>query len=170
MVTLFTPSAELPVSLAEIKSNLRLEGNTEDALLASLSRVATAQAEDFLRYGLLDAIFSQTEQVEQITKLCLQKPFVTEIISVTIEGALIPAAERQLKNNQLIFDVPRTGSLMMYYRAGAYAHPNEIPEPIRFGIARQVVHLFCHRDAPDVPTFPSAVLALWQPYRQFGLK
>jgi uncharacterized phiE125 gp8 family phage protein len=170
MLTQFTPSTELPVSLAEIKSNLRLEGSVEDALLASLLRVATAQAEDFLKIGLLSTIFTQVEQVAQLTQVCLQKPFVSEIISVTVDGVLVPATQIQLKNNRLIFETAQTGSLITYYRAGAYTTPNDIPEPIRFGIARQVVHLFCHRDAPDVPTFPSAVLALWQPYRQLGLK
>lgn len=46
---------------------------------------------------------------------------------------------------------------------------NAVPEPLRQGIVRLVAHLFSHRDAADAGPPPTAVAALWRPYRQMRL-
>ena len=42
---------------------------------------------------------------------------------------------------------------------------NGIPAPLRQGIIRLVAHLFTHRDAADAGPPPTAVAALWRPWR-----
>jgi hypothetical protein len=46
---------------------------------------------------------------------------------------------------------------------------NELNEQVRFGILRQAAHLYMHRDSAAASAIPSAVLALWQPFRRVQL-
>jgi uncharacterized phiE125 gp8 family phage protein len=46
---------------------------------------------------------------------------------------------------------------------------NDIPEAVRFGILRHAAHLYAHRDNPAASAMPSAVQALWQPFRKVRL-
>ncbi|MBC7504293.1 MAG: phage gp6-like head-tail connector protein [Sandarakinorhabdus sp.] len=48
---------------------------------------------------------------------------------------------------------------------GMAADWNGIPEPLRHGIIRLVAHLFTHRDAADAGPPPTAVVAMWRPWR-----
>jgi uncharacterized phiE125 gp8 family phage protein len=168
MVTLIKPSASLAVSLHDIKSTLRLETAADDALLAGWVRIATAQAEDHLGFPLLVSEFEQRSLSTDTGSILLKKMHVRDVLSVNSGGiTLLPedfvrsdhSGQTRISLSDSINDI------IVRFTAGAYGGVNEIPEPIRFGIARQVVHLYTHRDAPDVALFPNAVLALWQPYR-----
>lgn len=46
---------------------------------------------------------------------------------------------------------------------------NGIPEPLRQGIIRLVAHLYTHRDAADAGPPPTAVAALWRPWRRLRM-
>ena len=46
---------------------------------------------------------------------------------------------------------------------------NGIPEPLRQGIIRLAAHLFTHRDAADAGPPPTAVAALWRPWRRLRM-
>ena len=52
---------------------------------------------------------------------------------------------------------------------GLAADWNGIPEPLRQGIIRLVAHLYTHRDFADAGPPPTAVAALWRPWRRLRL-
>ncbi len=166
MDTLITPSSVLATPLAEIKAALRLDHSTEDALLSAWARSATAQAEAFLGFSVLPAVFEYRAGAGGVANLSAQP--VREIVSVRVDGALT-TAYRRLNDCTVELAIPAENALVIRYVAGKWQQANEVPEPIRLGIARQVVHLYTHRDAPDIPVFPASVLAMWQSYRIFGL-
>ncbi len=172
MVILVKPSAALGVPLQDIKSTLRLETAADDALLAGWVRVATVQAEDFLGFPLLVAEFEQHSEGAGHGYISLAKAHVRDIINVQ-SGGIVLQPESYSRTDQKgvtrVSIADNAGDISVRYTAGAYNEANEIPEPIRFGIARQVIHLYTHRDAPEVALFPSAVLALWQPYRMMRI-
>jgi uncharacterized phiE125 gp8 family phage protein len=168
MIKCVKPSAMLAVALQDIKSSLRLDTSADDALLAGWIRAAVGQAEDYLGYPLLTAEFEQYFHNER-SALLLDKNPVREVLAVVQDTIALLANEYEREDNKGMtrISIAQYGAkISVRYIAGVYAEPNEIPESIRAGISRQVVHLYTHRDAPDIAAFPNAVLALWQPYRQ----
>lgn len=62
-----------------------------------------------------------------------------------------------------------TGQRLIGLPEGLAEDWNGIPEPLRQGIIRLVAHLYTHRDDADAGPPPTAVAALWRPWRRLRL-
>jgi uncharacterized phiE125 gp8 family phage protein len=174
MIVSLVPSAELPVSIDELKMLLRLEHSLEDALLATLLRTATDAAEQYLGQVLLQRAFEQRWTRDGGAAVKLQRGPLVQVLSVMLNGTALAAtdftvtASAQGENNMQILPVD-AGEVRVQFVAGMAADWNAIPEAVRFGILRHAAHLYAHRDSTTAGAMPSAVPALWQLYRKVRL-
>lgn len=159
----------LAVSLAECKAFLRLDRDDEDALLAGFVRTAMALCEAFTGQWLIvrdgDQRFAPVDGWQRLAA----RPVVA------ITGASNAAGPLAGGGYEADIDAaccgwirlagPHDGVVTVAYRAGMAADWNGLPEPLRQGLIRLVAHLHAHRDAPEAAAAPSAVAALWRPYR-----
>jgi uncharacterized phiE125 gp8 family phage protein len=98
------PPAALPISLAELKAHTRLEGingDSEDAYLAGLIRVATEYVEGYTGLGLITQTFTQAFQefpgTSYPTFLRLFRRPLQAVVSVDyLDSAASPAAATTL--------------------------------------------------------------------------
>ncbi len=174
MIKEISPSPALAVSLAELKTLLRIDHDLEDALLMGLLRTATDMAETHLGFVLLQREFEQRWTHEFDDPVRLQRsPFIS-VTGASLAGqALIPidyaVAMRAYDEAEISVLAPGIGELRVTFFAGMSDSWNGISDSLRFGIMRQAAHLYAHRDAATAVAIPSAVLALWQPYRKVRL-
>jgi uncharacterized phiE125 gp8 family phage protein len=64
-------------------------------------------------------------------------------------------------------DAPR---LRVSYRAGMAVDWNGVPEMLRHGIIRLAAQYYLRRDGSETIEIPTAVTALWRPWRRLRLK
>lgn len=174
MAVISSENGAMAVSLAECKAQLRLERDDEDALLAGFVRTAMALCEAFTGQWLI------VREAEQRLALdgCWQRIEVLPVVAITAvagSAGLVPPG-----NHESDIDLSGTGWVRLLaldgierpvvrFRAGLGEDWNGVPEPLRQGIVRLVVHLFSHRDAADAGPPPAAVAAMWRPWRRMRL-
>ena len=163
----------LAVSLAECKAQLRLERDDEDAVIAALVRTALALCEAFTGQWLIARDAEQRLAAEGGWQRIAIVPVVA-ITGVDAGGAALAAGDHETDIDVSGGGWVRLASAgterpVVRFRAGLAADWNGIPEPLRQGIVRLVVHLFTHRDAADSGPPPAAVAAMWRPWRRMRL-
>ena len=167
------PAGDQAVGLDEVKAFLRIDGAEEDALLAGFVRTATDLAEAFTGQKLLVRDF--TERVACVSTW--QRLAATPVVAIDgIDGSAgaLPGIAYEVDIDlsgdgwvRIVTSADRHATVR--YRAGMAADWNGIPEALRLGIVRLVSHFYMHRDAPDVGSAPTAVAALWRPWRRLRL-
>lgn len=182
--------AEEPVTLAELKATLRLDGSDEDALLASLILAARQHVEQLTRLVLieqswrlyLDAWPRRMKTPPYARRVVLEIAPVKRVTNVTIyDGAgapqsLDPALYR-LDNARrpaaLIIEpairLPglRGNGIEIDVEAG-FGSATDVPTPLRQAILRLATLWFEHRHDADITSLrptPPTVDALIAPYR-----
>jgi len=170
-------------SRAECKAYLRLERDDEDALLAGFIRTAMALCEAFTGQWLVIRAGEQRLACDGSWQRIAAQPVVS-VTGVHDTGGPLPAmayeSDIDLAGSGWV-RLLETGaaasplvsgaatSPLVRFRAGLGVDWNGIPEPLRQGLVRLVVHLFTHRDAADAGPPPAAVAAMWQPWRRIRL-
>lgn len=175
------PAAE-PLTLAEAKAHLRVDGTDEDTLITALIVAAREQAEAFLRRALI----TQTWRLDAdrfAAMMALAYPPIVSVSSVTytdIDGNSqtvatsvyeLDAAEAivRLKYNQTwpsARDHP--DAVKITYVAGYGAAGSNVPASIRQGMLMLIGHMFENRElsAPIlINQVPMATKHLWMPFR-----
>lgn len=187
--------AEEPVTVAEAKAHLRLDGSAEDILIASLILTSRLHIEAALGIAL----------ISQGWRLTLdrwpEKPWsetgavrfplrpVRSVTSVTVrdsDGApTVLAPEGYLLDGEALLPrlVPRDGTwpppglpangIEILFEAGLGEAAEDVPEPIRHALLLLVAHWYEHRDpleiGPAAAAIPAAVSDLLKPYREVRL-
>lgn len=163
----------LVVSLGECKAFLRLERDDDDALLAGFIRTAMALCEAFTGQWLI--VRDGTERLAAVTGW--QRLAAAPVVAIT--G--IATADGPLPSDRFDSDIDASGAgwvrltdaaavqPRVLFSAGLGADWNGIPEPLRQGIIRLVAHLYTHRDTADAEPPPTAVAAMWRPWRRLRL-
>lgn len=160
------------VSLAEVKAYLRLEHGDDDGLLAGFVRTATALCEAFTGQWLMIRETEQRLVADRLWQRLAAAPIVAIVAVATAEGPLDQSAyESEIDPTgvgRIRLRAPTAGARAVI-RAGMGSDWNDVPEPLRQGIVRLVAHLYANRDAADAGPPPTAVAALWRPWRRLRL-
>ncbi len=165
-------SETLVVTIAEIKAYLRVEHGEDDALLAGLVRTAMALCEAFTGQWLIVRSGEQRLAADTGWQPLAMAPVIA------IDGVDGPDGPLTPGDYDTEIDASGTGRVRLKYpiagaiarvRAGIGADWNDVPEPLRQGIIRLAAHLYSHRDAADAGPPPTAVAAMWQPWRRLRL-
>jgi uncharacterized phiE125 gp8 family phage protein len=173
MVTMIE-TGSLAVSIAECKAYLRLERDDEDAAIAGFIRTAMGLCEAFTGQWLIirtgEQRLARTSEWQRLATVP-----VVAITAIAGSGGMVPGTSYETD-----IDIGGTGWVRLLepagvdapvvrFRAGLGADWNGVPEALRQGLIRLVVHLFTHRDAADAGAPPAAVAAMWRPWRRVRL-
>ena len=175
-----------PVSLAEVKAHLRLDGTAEDALLASLILTSRLHIESALGLALISQAFSLKIDAWPSDRVIVapMRP-LQEVTAIRVTGrdnsiSELPAASVRIDAGAafpriVLLDTavpPQPGSAVngieIAFRAGFGDTPSSVPAPIRHALLLLVSHWYEHRDPIEIGTaearIPAAVSALLEPF------
>lgn len=186
LVPIFNPAVE-PVSIAEAKAHLRLEGSDEDALVASLILTSRLHIEAALGLALITQGWNYLRDAWPRTRtLNLPTRPVQSITAVRvypIEGpaVTVPPSAYELDGHgapaRLVLSgatpAPAPGrasnGIEIAYVAGYGDTPSDVPAPIRQALLLLIAHWYENRSpfelaGSDAP-IPAAISELLMPYR-----
>jgi len=177
------PAAE-PVTLADLKAWLRLDGSDEDDLLVALLAAARLAVEEAAGRRLVTQdwrLVRDTWPPDGVLTLPLAP--VQAVSAVRVRDAaggatVLPASAWVLDSASdpprlALLEAPpipgrRLGGIEVDLSAG-YGPPGAVPEPLRMAVRLTAARLFEHRgDGPDVnvAALPPAAAALIAPFRR----
>jgi len=167
-------AVRVPVAVAELRAMLHIEQSRDDAQLTAVIAAATALCEAFIGSPLMVRQVAERVRVGGWQRLANQPVRAIDLVGAVDDGGqLSPLA---IDRYAIDIDTYGTGRVLVHpasglsrasvdYRAGLANDWNGVPEPVRHGLLRLAAHL--HRDgAADDAMPPSAIAALWRPYRR----
>lgn len=176
-LTLISPPAAEPVSLADLKEHLKISGNAEDALLAGLlvaarqtieARFQIAVMPQAWRLGLDVApdapVILPLSPVLSVDAVGVRRGGVTEALAPASYDAQTGAVGRVRVTAPVGGDDP--GALIISFTAG-WADAAAVPDAMKLAIKILAAHLYENREGE--PAGPIALNAILAPYRQVRL-
>lgn len=172
LLTLVTPPEYEPLTLAEAKLFLRVDGSDEDRLILDLIVAARTKAEAWLRRSLLTQVWRL--QQSYVPGLAIKLPLgpvqEVESVSVTRLGALTALTEEQYdyapESQALTFEAGMDADRVTVTYACGYTDATKIPAPIRQALLHAVAHDYHHREAGgDLPAEARRILADYRELR-----
>jgi uncharacterized phiE125 gp8 family phage protein len=185
-LTLITPPAEDPMSLAEIKAHLRVTHGDEDALILRMLRAATHAIENRAHVSMIRQSYRLTRDRAPGSVINLPRPPLISVESVAViqkGGALTPVDDDlyeidpgrpgRLKFRGALPWTDRTlGSLRIEFTAGFGDDAAAVPPELKLALSAMVAHFYENRDGGDpnrVFTTAPYVDGLIAPYREVRL-
>lgn len=194
-LTLTNGPAEEPVTVAEAKAHLRLDGSAEDVLVASLILTSRLHIEAALGIALITQGWRLTldrwpeGRMTERGELRFPLRPIQSIASVTVRASdgtpsVVPAADYLLDGQALRPRlIPRDGKwpapgqpangIEIAFQAGIGDAAEDVPQPIRHAVLLLVAHWYEHRDPLEfgspAAAIPAAVSDLLKPYREVRL-
>jgi uncharacterized phiE125 gp8 family phage protein len=169
--------AEPIVSMSEAQAYVRIETGEEEALLAGLIRTASGLCEAFIN----QIVVAREFEIDLPASGCWERLPITPVRSIAeVDAVSSNGATTPLPSDGYTVDIDFAGDgwvrlaqssgsrVRVTGRAGMADDENGVPEPIRQGVLRLVGHLFTSRDGEGGEP-PTAVTALWRPYRRMRL-
>jgi len=182
-LTLVTPPATEPVTLAEAKAHLKVDTTADDALITSLIVAARARAEwhtgrafvtqswtlwldAWPRTGLIEIPLPPLQSVTQVRVYALDDaPSVLDPSVYQIDAASAPA--RLLRKSEPPANLRAVNAVEIAFTAG-YGGASAVPQPVKQAILQIVADLYANRgDEADIVS--CAAQTLLAPYRIFKL-
>jgi uncharacterized phiE125 gp8 family phage protein len=188
---LVTPPAVAPLTTAEVKAHLRVEGADDDATIGIYIEAAVAHLDGYA--GILGrCIVTQTwrQDFDDFCGQTLRLPlFAATIASVKVRGsdgtlATVASDDYALKADELgsyvrfddDYDYPgdlaQSNAILVEFTAG-FGAAAAVPAAIKTAILLLVGHWFANREAATIGStgsaLPFAVDALLAPYRRVGI-
>lgn len=169
----------IAVPMDEARTQLRLDGGQDDAVLAAMVRSATAICEQFIGEALVERSVVETLAITGAWQRLALAPVraITLVEGLPADGAAFayPAANYLVDIDPdgqgwvRVAQMGAAGRMRITYQAGMASHAGGVPEVLRQGITMLAAHLMRERDR-DVPAEPpAAVSALWRPWRRMRL-
>lgn len=164
-----TPAATTPVTLTEAKLHLRVDGNTEDNLIAMLIEAATNLIESaYLWRSLVTRTYTLKDSVSSAKVYALSMPPVQSVTSVKVDGTITAAYTLDGTTGVLTFDSPVTGDIEIVYVAG-YGNAAAVPSQFKQAILLLVGNWYENREAVTLGAQPAkvpyAIEALTLPFK-----
>ncbi|MEO1015281.1 MAG: head-tail connector protein [Pseudomonadota bacterium] len=179
-LTLTAPPAEEPVSLADLKAHLRVDGAAEDALISGLGVAARRSIE--ARFGVAMVAQSWRLALDAPIPCAVELPIgpiasIDAIVSIGANGEeplatnLYETATGDIGRvafNAAIAAPRKLNAVVIDFTAG---HPgaNETPEPMRLAVMALAAHYYEFREEAGVDRFhtsPQSLNALMAPWRR----
>lgn len=172
---LVAPPASEPLTLAQAKTFLRIEHNSDDEPLTRAISAARMAAEQVLQSALLPQTLDYTVANPLPTRLALIYGPAQSITSITLTSASGAITAMNTNNYRLsvdgwavLFDPFVTAEkVTVRYVAGIATSIAEIPAPILQGILHHMAVMMETRDG-SVP-MPMQTIACYEPYRRIRL-
>lgn len=185
-----TPPAIEPISLAEAKAQLRVDGTQDDTLITSLITAARQVAESLLARALITQTLrylcdEAPEDVFTLPRAPLQsissiKVYDDADTATVLDPSLYMAdtanSRVALRSGAVWPSVNRVmNGFEVQYVAGYGSNASDVPLAIRQGLLAHISHLYAHRGdsltregiAEAFTSMPREALALYAPYRIF---
>ncbi len=182
---------QLPVTLIELRAQLREPPDREDMLLERLIAVATERAERELRRALITQTWTEWRDgwpcggqwvapkppLQAVTAVAYTDALgAAQTLAPSVYTVVAPAGPTAqpgrlvLRDGQTWPDLARVPQAVgVTFRAGYGDSADAVPEAIRHGILLLASHLYEHREPVLVGTIssvlPMTVDYLWSPYR-----
>lgn len=170
----------LPVALAELKAYLRISVSEEDALLAGLVRAAGELCEAFIGRALIERPVEEVVRALRCRTALGAGPVqgIDAVASLDEAGTATALASESFTTGVdaggegwvMLMTSLDTERLRVSYRAGMAPDWNGIPEMLRHGIIRLAAQYYLRRGEAEATEIPTAVTALWRPWRRLRLK
>lgn len=169
-LALVTPPATEPLTLAEAKLFLRVDGSTDDTLISSLITSARIAAEQYMKRSLIEQTWKLTYDDYVTTETRLLMMPIQSVTSVTIvarddTATVVDESTYYLSANKeiLIFDATPFGHKVEIVYVAGYGDASDIPGPIKQGMLVHIAALYHQRSQQmDIPEYGKA---LYAPYR-----
>lgn len=154
------------MTLEEAKAFLRIGHGEEDALLTGLLATAGALCERFTGRLLVEReILERVRGGSDWVRLGANP--VKAILGVEGLAADAYAVDVDAGGDGWVRAPGLAGQLVtVRYRAGLAREPAGVPAPLAHGIVRLAAHLYTHRADGGGEAPPTAVAALWRPWRR----
>jgi uncharacterized phiE125 gp8 family phage protein len=166
-------------ALDEVKTYLRIDGESEDSALAALIATAVEQCEAFIGFSVLQRAMTEVLVPCAAWQMLLPAPVrvISGVAALAIGGATVPldpaAYEIDIDTEgrgRVRFLVPvMEKRVLVSFEAGLAATWAGLSESLRHGIVRLVSHYHVYRDRADELGPPAAVAALWRASRKVRL-
>ncbi len=161
-ITLVTPPAQMPVSLADAKATLRIVTDDEDDLIDGLIRAATRHVETFTRRQLVTATYRASLDDWPRDRLYLPRSPLVSVGSATyIDTAgsvqAWDSSQYRVVAGEPGYLLPAYGGSWPSHRAGGdpitvtftagYGGPSDVPATFQTAILMLVAHWFENRES-----------------------
>lgn len=173
------PLVLAPGALAEVKAQLRISRDADDAVLTGHLRSAATLCEQFTGQSLLQRAHREMLPVAREWQTLGAAP----VVAITgVSGLTADGSRFALSSDAYAIDLTAVGQgrvrvlrpgsasrIEVSFVAGVAAEWVDLPEPLRQGIVRLAafVHLECDGTGTAAP--PAVISALWRPWRMMRL-
>ena len=168
---------DLPAALiAEVRDFVRIDHDADDVAIDAFLRSAASLCEDFTGQMLIAR--SVTDMLpalhawQKLKRLPVQSISVVEQVAADGIASVLAVADYAMDIDSdgigwVRLHRSNGGSrIRVTYMSGLATDWDELPAGLRQGIVRMAGYLYANRDGVDAGGPPSAVTALWRPYRR----
>lgn len=167
------PASE-PVTLAEAKLYLRVDGSGDDALISDLIVAARMDAEQWMRRSLVTQGWKLT--VANSSEESLSLPMgpvqaVSQVVARAQDGTARTLASNLYRLEQgvlVLCMMPTEATIEVSYNAG-YGHAGQVPRPIKLGLLSHIAALYDNRGEAGTGSMAEQSQRLYAPYREVRL-
>ena len=167
-------------ALDELKAWLAISTPADDAALVALLRAALDTCEAFTGTMPLEAECEETLPADTGWHMLAARPVqsITQVDTLADDGTRAPLAvgdyavdlDADGTGRVQLLRRPATGRVTVRFTAGMASDWSGLPDGMRHGTLRLAAHHYRHRnEGSEAGTPPSAVVALWQPWRRMRL-
>lgn len=153
---LITPPVTEPLTLAEAKLALRVDGSEEDGYIVSLIKAARQTAEEYLRRSLVTQTWQL--QYDQYLPECIELPkgpvksiSQVKIISQDWSETIVSSNNYYLNagRDKLVFKALPMGLIIQIQYVAGYGDGTDVPYQIKQGMLSHIVSMYESREGLD---------------------
>lgn len=177
--TVLTPADLASAALADLKQWLAITASAEDAALAGLLGASVEACEAFTGAMPLEATCEEILPARREWQALVTRPVqaILGIEGIPAEGPRFALAadacdielDADGSGRVRLLRQGAEGRIAVRFAAGLAPDWNALPDGLRHGVVRLAAELFRARDGAAAVAMPSAVTALWRPWRRMRL-